>query len=268
MEADAESHADSVRVVPGKTTATRRKHGRSAISNGSVALPDMDGRSASARRYKDILAAIVGDLGGADMLSESQRQLARRAASLSCACEQLEARIIGGHTTPDFRQTTSGYSPHQILEECGKLLHSVARIRGGDGPRQMAKLEPPELARISDLLVRAGDLAAKAIASGDQRTKDCEALGTLSARLVRVLSLLGLRRQAREIGAVTLADLLKEDQATNQMIDAGSGHQAAAHAIDGEVATDLPGDGEDAPVSATHAASGLAEDDGDEAHDE
>lgn len=44
----------------------RKSHGRSRISNGRDLLPDIDGRSPIARRYKDIAAAILVDQGGAD----------------------------------------------------------------------------------------------------------------------------------------------------------------------------------------------------------
>ena len=41
-----------------------------------------------ARRFRDILAEIISDLGGHDGgLSEAQRQLARRCATIAIACE-------------------------------------------------------------------------------------------------------------------------------------------------------------------------------------
>jgi hypothetical protein len=199
MEGNAEMVPDSSAVAGRKPAETWRKFGRAAVTNGTMALPDLDGRSASARRYKDILAAIVSDLGGANCLSEGQRQLARRAASLSYSCEVLEAQIIGGYATMDFRKAANGHTPFEVLEECAKLLHAVARVRGGDGPRRMAALAPDELGRVAELLTRAGDLSAKAIAARDSRAHDLELLGMLSARLTRVLSLLGLERRSREI---------------------------------------------------------------------
>lgn len=75
---------------PSKTT-------RSAIANGSrLHLAEVDGRTAAARRFRDVLAEIVSDLGGADLLSEGQRQLARRAAMMSVECEALEAKSVAG----------------------------------------------------------------------------------------------------------------------------------------------------------------------------
>jgi hypothetical protein len=42
------------------------------------------------------LAEITNDLGGADLLSEGQRQLARRAVTISIMCEKLEGEAAAG----------------------------------------------------------------------------------------------------------------------------------------------------------------------------
>src|SRR5262245_653349 len=64
---------------------------RSKLSNGSKLLPMTDGRSASARRFRDLFQEIAADLGGLSFISEGQRQLCRRAALLSAELERLEA---------------------------------------------------------------------------------------------------------------------------------------------------------------------------------
>jgi len=69
---------------------------RSRISNGSAILDGIDGRSREARRFRDVLAEIVADLGGHDRLSEGQRQLARRCAMLAVECEKIEALGVAG----------------------------------------------------------------------------------------------------------------------------------------------------------------------------
>jgi hypothetical protein len=68
---------------------------RSKMSNGRL-LPMTDGRSATARRFKDLVEDIAADLGGKAMLSEGQRQLIRRAAMLSAECERQEALAARG----------------------------------------------------------------------------------------------------------------------------------------------------------------------------
>jgi len=78
------------------TVAGLKAEGRSRITNGSAVLEGIDGRSATARRFRDVLTQIVSDLGGSDRLSEGQRQLARRCAMLSVECEKLESRGVAG----------------------------------------------------------------------------------------------------------------------------------------------------------------------------
>ncbi len=66
---------------------------RSRVTNGkSIFIDAVDGRSAQARRFKDIYETVCEDRGGMDCLSEAQHQLARRASGLALLCEL--ARII------------------------------------------------------------------------------------------------------------------------------------------------------------------------------
>lgn len=74
----------------------RRKHGRSRVSNGRDLLPGIDGRSPTARRYRDITAAILVDQGGEDRCSESRKHLIRRFAAAAVLAERLEARLVSG----------------------------------------------------------------------------------------------------------------------------------------------------------------------------
>jgi hypothetical protein len=79
------------------TIVDRSPTTRSAVSNGSQLFVDnVDGRSKEARRFRDVLAEIISDLGGADGLSEGQRQLARRCALMSVECERMEAKSVAG----------------------------------------------------------------------------------------------------------------------------------------------------------------------------
>ena len=69
---------------------------RSRVSNGADILPGVDGRSALARRYRDIISAIVSDMGELGELSEVRAQLCRRFAALAVLAEALEARLANG----------------------------------------------------------------------------------------------------------------------------------------------------------------------------
>ena len=53
----------------------------------------IDERSVFARRFHDVLALHVSDLGGWDCISEAQASVARRAATITVTCEQLESRM-------------------------------------------------------------------------------------------------------------------------------------------------------------------------------
>src|SRR5262245_41007510 len=69
---------------------------RSAVTTGKRLHVVRPGDTAWARRFRDVLAEIVSDLGGVDRLSEGQRQLARRCATISIACERLEGEAAAG----------------------------------------------------------------------------------------------------------------------------------------------------------------------------
>jgi hypothetical protein len=84
-------------MLSGSSAAAPAKlQGRSRVSNGKSLWLDGDRRSVAARRFRDIFAGIISDLGGADLLSEGQKQLARRCSLLSVECEQIEARAVAG----------------------------------------------------------------------------------------------------------------------------------------------------------------------------
>lgn len=86
MEVSSGSSAD--RLPP--------KRVRSRISNGKDLLAGVDQRSATYRRYRDLIEAIVSDQGGVDACSESRKQLIRRFAACSVLAEQAEAKLAAG----------------------------------------------------------------------------------------------------------------------------------------------------------------------------
>src|SRR5437660_12008556 len=66
---------------------------RSRMTNGTALLPDVDGRSAIARRFKDITSGILAHQGGADQCSESRLQLVRRFAAAAVLAARIERRL-------------------------------------------------------------------------------------------------------------------------------------------------------------------------------
>ncbi len=88
--------------VPQPVCGMKRGKGRSRVTNGSKLLPLADGRSVTARRFRDLYEDIATDLGGLDHLSEGQKQLIRRAAMLSAESERLEALSARGEAGFDI----------------------------------------------------------------------------------------------------------------------------------------------------------------------
>ena len=116
----------SALAKPSKTT-------RSAIANGSrLHVVEVDGRSAEARRFRDIFAEIVSDLGGSDALSEAQRQLARRATLMSVQAELMEADSLTGKPLD--------------LDAYGALSDRLGRCFNRLGVKRVSKVVPNLLA--------------------------------------------------------------------------------------------------------------------------
>lgn len=91
--------------------------GRSRIGNGKALLPDVDGRSAAMRRYKEILAQLTADMGGDP--SEAQTMIARRAATLAVWCESAEADMARGAAFDIASFTTAANSLRRLLADLG-----------------------------------------------------------------------------------------------------------------------------------------------------
>lgn len=86
----------SVKPTARRVPTAGKAQARSRLSNGRDVLPDVDGRSVVARRYRDIIGAVVSDQGGAEHLSEARLQLIRRFSAASVLAEQMEARLARG----------------------------------------------------------------------------------------------------------------------------------------------------------------------------
>ena len=128
--------------VESSTATARKPEARSRVSNGSsLFLLDHEGkpihgRTIIARRFRDILDAIVGDLGGRDHISEGEHQLARRAAALSVQAEVQEAWLAGQR----FDKVN--------VEEFVKLCNALNRTLGSIGLRRRQRDVTPSLAEI------------------------------------------------------------------------------------------------------------------------
>jgi hypothetical protein len=69
---------------------------RARVTNNQDLLPGLDGRTAAARRYRDLVLAFIADMGGLDQCSEVRLGLLRRLAATTVQAELIEARAING----------------------------------------------------------------------------------------------------------------------------------------------------------------------------
>jgi hypothetical protein len=69
---------------------------RARITNHADLLPGLDGRSAAARRYRDLVNSFIADMGGLDTISEIKLGLLRRLAATTVQAELIEAKMVSG----------------------------------------------------------------------------------------------------------------------------------------------------------------------------
>jgi hypothetical protein len=132
MEIAAHKLTDSRRQAPRKPTA------RARVSNGRDVLPNVDGRSLIARRYRDVSNAIIVDQGGIDRCSESRLQLIRRFAAAAVLAEQMEARLANGEQIDIAEHATLSSTLVRLAQRIG-----IDRV-----PRDVGlTLDPLEYAR-------------------------------------------------------------------------------------------------------------------------
>jgi hypothetical protein len=116
--------------------AAKPRRCRSAVTNGSRLHVNRPGDTRWSRRFSDILSEIVSDLGGADCLSEAQRQLARRCATIALECEKIECAAATGSAID--------------LETYGQLTDRLGRALSRLGIKRQAR----EVPSIHDYLQR------------------------------------------------------------------------------------------------------------------
>jgi hypothetical protein len=97
----------------------RPVNNRSKISNGSRMLAGVDGRSAEARRFRDLKISFADDCGGAAAFTESQRALVAQAATLTIQAERLQASMLQGEAVDVEQQTRVANSLARTLARLG-----------------------------------------------------------------------------------------------------------------------------------------------------
>jgi trimethylamine:corrinoid methyltransferase-like protein len=92
---------------------------RSRITNGKDLLANVDGRTADARRYRDLAASLADDLGGASSLTEAQRALVRQAAAMLVQSERLQSAVVRGELVDVEQLTRLANAATRILTRLG-----------------------------------------------------------------------------------------------------------------------------------------------------
>jgi hypothetical protein len=119
-------------ILERSATADRPSRLRSRITNGTKLVAGLDGRSAEARRYRDLVIAYADDLGGADKLTEAQRTLIAQAATLQVQAERGQGAILRGEQVN--------------AEQLTRLANSTMRILTRLGLKRERRDEAPDLA--------------------------------------------------------------------------------------------------------------------------
>jgi hypothetical protein len=113
-----DSSFTEISSVERASVVERPSRQRSRVTNGSKLIAGVDGRSAEARRYRDVAIALADDLGGQDKLTESSKILVRQAAALTMQVEGLQSKIVAGEEV-NIEQLT------RLSNVLGRTLHRL-----------------------------------------------------------------------------------------------------------------------------------------------
>jgi hypothetical protein len=101
--------------------ATPSRTNRSAITNGSQLLRGIDGRSATARRYRDLVQSFVESFGGEGVLNQADKAMIGTAAAITVEAEGLQTKIVNGEVI-DHEQAT------RLVNAQGRALKALAAL--------------------------------------------------------------------------------------------------------------------------------------------
>jgi hypothetical protein len=110
------------------------KKQRSSVSNGRFIFNHLDHRSAWMRRYRDLILAHEADLGGESNISESERRLVRRAATLTLQLELMDRQFA----------ESEKLAPTADLEVYQRCSNSLRRLLESLGLRRRPRDVTPQ----------------------------------------------------------------------------------------------------------------------------
>jgi hypothetical protein len=117
--------------------------GRSRVTNGAAILPGVDGRSTWVRRLRDLMGLHLADLGGSDQVSEAERSIVRRAATLTVELERLELRFA-----------TAGEASVEDLDLYQRTANSLRRLLEAVGLERRLRDVTSLTPRLEDYLAK------------------------------------------------------------------------------------------------------------------
>jgi hypothetical protein len=91
---------------------------RSAVTNGSKLLVGIDGRSPTARRFRDLVQAYKAEIGGD--LSQTEMAMIKTAASLAIQAELMQADIVNGKMVDSGDLIRLSSEARRILDAIGE----------------------------------------------------------------------------------------------------------------------------------------------------
>ena len=112
-------------TAPSQPLEAASPRARSRVTNHRDLLPNIDGRSLIARRYRDIVAAVIVDQGGLDRMAEARLQLVRRFAACAVLAESMEARLVNGEALDIAEYSTLTSTLVRVAQRIG--INRVAK---------------------------------------------------------------------------------------------------------------------------------------------
>ena len=132
----------------------RPKRQRSRVTNGKQMFVDGNGRSPWARRWKDLCELHARDISpsGAIHLSEAQRSLIRRTATIEIELEAIEGKLSEGTAQDIATYATAAAHLRRLLETLQPGLERKARDIGiVDGKAESVEWSPLRAALREDI---------------------------------------------------------------------------------------------------------------------